>query len=217
MRICYVSLVGVAVLLSGCLGGGDRHGPYGPTADFQPWPPPEIVQSGPIPVHAPESYVWDGSEYVGLYGDQHVYWNSGTWDVCGAVMLERIHGWETDHPAWRSEAVSYYRGRDPVPVIHGLAVPYDEELIGSDTVNTMPPGTLAAFCGLGPARPTLMESINKALGIMDLIWVESPSLPGTELWYNGVVNGSSAAGQAWRPHLQAGPTMNKESESRRSV
>lgn len=111
--MCYVSLVGVAVLLSGCLVAVRPYGPYGPTAAFQPFPPAELVQSGPIPVHAPESYVWDGYEYVGLYGDQYVFWNAGAWDVCGAVMLGRFHGWESYHPAWRSHAVPYYRGRYP--------------------------------------------------------------------------------------------------------
>jgi hypothetical protein len=41
----------------------------------------------PVVPYAPESYVWDGYEYVGLYGDQYVCWNAGAWVVCDAVML----------------------------------------------------------------------------------------------------------------------------------
>ena len=90
MKAYYVSLVGVAVLLSGCLVGVRPYGPYGPTVAFQPYPPPVVVPTpAPMPVvpYAPESYVWDGYEYVGLYGDQYVCWNAGAWVVCDAVML----------------------------------------------------------------------------------------------------------------------------------
>jgi len=113
MKMCCVSLVGAAVLLSACQVAVRPYGAGFTVVPFQPFAPPELVQSGPIPVHAPQDYVWDGYEYVGLYGDQYVYWNSGAWDVCGAVMLARFHGWEGYHPAWRSHAVSYYHGRRP--------------------------------------------------------------------------------------------------------
>lgn len=116
MKLYYVSLVAVAGLLSGCLVGVRPYGPYGPTVAFQPFPPPVVVQT-PVPMviapNVPESYVWDGYEYVGLYGDQYVFWNAGAWAFCDPVMLGRFHGWERYHPAWRAHATPYRRGGRP--------------------------------------------------------------------------------------------------------
>jgi hypothetical protein len=109
----YVSLIAAAVLLSGCYVGIR---PYGPTVAVQPLPPPVVVQTpAPMPVvsYAPEYYSWDGYEYVGLYGDQYVYWNAGAWVVCDGVRLGRFHGWERYHPGWRTHAIHYRHGREP--------------------------------------------------------------------------------------------------------
>ena len=46
---------------------------------------------------------------------------------------------------------------------------YVEELIGPDTVNTLPPATLDAFRDHGCARPTLTEQVEEAISIMDLV------------------------------------------------
>jgi transaldolase/glucose-6-phosphate isomerase len=46
---------------------------------------------------------------------------------------------------------------------------YVEELIGPDTVNTMPPATLDAFRDHGRFRPTLTENVEEAIRIMDLV------------------------------------------------
>jgi len=113
MKKDYVSLVAVVVLFSGCLVGVR---PYGPNVALQPYPPPVVVQTpGPMPVvtYAPAEYTWDGYEYVGLYGNQYVYWNAGGWVVCDAAILGRFHGWERYHPAWRAHAIHYHRGHDP--------------------------------------------------------------------------------------------------------
>jgi transaldolase/glucose-6-phosphate isomerase len=56
---------------------------------------------------------------------------------------------------------------------------YVEELIGPDTVNTMPPATLDAFRDHGRARPTLVENVEEAISIMDL--VEQVGIPFREL------------------------------------
>ncbi len=58
-------------------------------------------------------------------------------------------------------------------------VVYVEELIGPDTVNTMPPATLEAFRNHGRARPTLTENVEEAISIMDL--VEQVGIPFKEL------------------------------------
>jgi transaldolase len=41
-------------------------------------------------------------------------------------------------------------------------VKYVEELVGPDTVNTMPPATMDAFRGHGKARPSLTEGVEEA-------------------------------------------------------
>ena len=50
----------------------------------------------------PDSYAWDGYEYVGLVGDQYYYLGPGNvWLFCEPFRLERFHGWERGHADWR--------------------------------------------------------------------------------------------------------------------
>jgi hypothetical protein len=102
-----ISLFGLmAALAAGC------------TVSFVPArvyvPPPQVV----VTVGMPESYVWDGVEYVGVVGDQYMYLGPGNvWLVCDPVRLGRFHGWEGGHPDWRRSAVRNEgrnaRGRAP--------------------------------------------------------------------------------------------------------
>lgn len=111
MKTYRISLVVLAGLLTGCV---VRVRPYG--VAVAPVPPPVVVEAPGAPpavAYVPDSYIWDGYEYVGLYGDQYVYWNGGAWLMCDPVILGRFHGWERYHPAWRSHAIPYHRGRDP--------------------------------------------------------------------------------------------------------
>jgi hypothetical protein len=76
--------------------------------------PPEAV----VTVGVPESYVWDGVEFVGVVGGQYMYLGpGGAWLVCEPFRLERFHGWERGHPDWRRTAVHNAgrnaRGRGP--------------------------------------------------------------------------------------------------------
>jgi transaldolase/glucose-6-phosphate isomerase len=48
-------------------------------------------------------------------------------------------------------------------------VMYVEELIGSDTVNTMPPETLAAFRDHGRSQPTLESGMAEAKSVLDAL------------------------------------------------
>jgi len=60
----------------------------------------------------PESYVWDGVEFVGLVGDQYFYLGPGNvWLVAEPFRLERFHGWERDHRDWRDHATPNDRFR----------------------------------------------------------------------------------------------------------
>ncbi len=90
----------------------------GCSVSFAPSPvyvaPPQAV----VTVGVPESYVWDGVEYVGVMGDQYMYLGpGGVWLVCDPVRLGRFHGWEGDHREWRRTAVRNVgrdaRGRAP--------------------------------------------------------------------------------------------------------
>jgi hypothetical protein len=68
----------------------------------------------------PDSYAWDGYEYVGLVGDQYFYLGPGdVWLVCDPFRLDRFHGWERGHPDWRAHAIRNDRFRKDahVPVI----------------------------------------------------------------------------------------------------
>src|SRR6185436_13345021 len=55
---------------------------------------------------------------------------------------------------------------------------YVEELIGPDTVNTMPPITYAAFRDHGEARPGLTESLSAASRTMEIVEEAGMSMDG---------------------------------------
>jgi transaldolase/glucose-6-phosphate isomerase len=55
-------------------------------------------------------------------------------------------------------------------------VVYIEELIGPDTVNTVPPATLEAFRDHGRARPSLTEDVAGARRVMDALAAAGISL-----------------------------------------
>ena len=75
---------------------------------YAPPPPPVVV----APVMIPDSYVWDGYEYVGVVGGQYYYLGPDNfWLVCEPFRLERFHAWEGGHPDWRSHAVRNDRFR----------------------------------------------------------------------------------------------------------
>jgi hypothetical protein len=108
--MCLLSIVGVG-LVSGCVVE-----PNGEVA-FQPFvivaPAPVVVAPAPVAlVMVPDSYAWDGYEYVGLVGDQYFYLGSGdVWLVCDPLRLDRFHGWEGGHPDWRSHSTRNDRFR----------------------------------------------------------------------------------------------------------
>jgi transaldolase len=56
-------------------------------------------------------------------------------------------------PLWASTSTKNPAYRDVI---------YVEELIGPDTVNTLPPATLEAFRDHGEVRPSVMESVAEA-------------------------------------------------------
>jgi len=75
-----------------------------------PAPPPVVVVTAPAPVVTvavvPDSYVWDGTEYVGIVGDQYYYLGpDNAWVVMDPPRLARFHVWVGAHGDWRSHAI----------------------------------------------------------------------------------------------------------------
>ena len=78
---------------------------------------------------------------------------------------------------------------------------YVEELIGPDTVNTMPPATLDAFRDHGRVRLTLTENVEEAISIMYL--VEQVGIPFKELTDKLLVDGVKQFAEAFDKLLKA--------------
>ena len=89
-----------------------------------PPPPPVVVVPAPavtVEVGVPDSYVWDGDEYVGVIGSDYFYLGPGNvWIACDPVRLERFHGWEKGHADWRDHAIRNVNYRNDA---HGHNVP----------------------------------------------------------------------------------------------
>ena len=75
---------------------------YAPAA---PPAPPAPVVVAPAYAYAPDYYAWDGYEYVGVNGDQYVYWGGSAWIICDPVRVERFHVWIGHNPGWRARAI----------------------------------------------------------------------------------------------------------------
>ena len=100
-----------------------------PTVVISPPIPPAVVVSPPVAtvVVAPDDYVWDGYEYVGVVDGQYYYLGpSDTWIVCDPVRMQHFQIYERDHPDWRSHMThnvkyhnmdrSYYNHSQPQPM-----------------------------------------------------------------------------------------------------
>jgi len=105
---------GGLVLLSGCVVEPNGRMAFQPFVVVAPTP---VVYAAPPPVEVapvmvPDSYAWDGYEYVGLVGDQYYYLGAGNvWLFCDPFRLGRFHGWEGGHRDWRDHAVRNDRYR----------------------------------------------------------------------------------------------------------
>ena len=76
-------------------------------------PAPVVTVPAPaVTVEVPDSYVWDGTEYVGVVGSSFFYLGPGNvWLALDAPRLARFHDWERGHADWRTHAIrnSLYR------------------------------------------------------------------------------------------------------------
>jgi transaldolase / glucose-6-phosphate isomerase len=102
------------------------------------------------------------------------------------------HGAQTQRLLWASTGTKNSNYSD---------VLYVEELIGPDTVNTMPPATLDAFRDHGRARCSLTEDLEEALTIMVL--VEKVGIPFKELISKLLDDGVKQFAGAFAKLLQA--------------
>jgi hypothetical protein len=114
-KIHYPLGISSIVTLAFVLGAGCVVQPDGRLA-FEPVviaPAPVVVEPAPpAPVFVPDTYVWDGYEYVGIIGDQYFYLGPGNvWLVCEPFRLERFQGWVGAHPDWRYHAIRNDRYR----------------------------------------------------------------------------------------------------------
>ena len=75
-------------------------------------PPPAVTVQVPAPappmvqIGVPDSYVWDGYEYVGVVGDQFYYLGPNrVWLTLDPMRLDRWRHWEIRHADWRDHAI----------------------------------------------------------------------------------------------------------------
>ena len=111
------------------------------------------------------------------------------------------HGAQTQRLLWASTGTKNPNYRD---------VLYVEELIGPDTVNTMPPATLDAFRDHGRIRPTLTENVEEAIRILDL--AAEAGISFKELTDKLLVDGLKQFGDAFDKLLEATDHSGKASD-----
>jgi hypothetical protein len=99
----------------------------GPTVGVQiTVPAPVIVAPAPaVTVQTvPDSYVWDGTENVGIVGSQYYYLGPGNvWLTLDGPRVTRFHEWERGHADWRTHAIRNDRFRRDA---HGHEVPFHD-------------------------------------------------------------------------------------------
>jgi hypothetical protein len=70
---------------------------------------PSVVIPAPgisVNIGVPETYTWDGYEYVGVIGSQYYYLGPGNvWTILPADRLTRFRVWEKEHHDWRDHAI----------------------------------------------------------------------------------------------------------------
>lgn len=103
--VAFLAAVGLATALAPLNAAGS-------TVVVTPTPPAATV----APV-VPESYVWDGNEYVGVVGDNYYYLGPGNvWMTMDKQQMRRFEKWEHNHKDWRAHEthnVKYRNGPPP--------------------------------------------------------------------------------------------------------
>jgi transaldolase len=107
-------------------------------------------------------------------------------------LLLKAKGARVQRPLWASTSTKNPAYRDVI---------YIEELIGPDTVNTVPPQTLVAFLDHGTVRPSLEEDLDGAR--KSLAKLEKLGISMAEVTYELEVDGVKAFADAFTVLLKA--------------
>ena len=92
-----------------------------PVVTVQVPAPPAVTVEATVP----DSYVWDGVEFVGVVGGQYYYLGAGNvWLPFDAVRVARFHDWEKAHADWRTHAIRNELYRHDA---HGHEVPLHDD------------------------------------------------------------------------------------------
>lgn len=86
-----------------------------------------VVNPTPVMTPAfPNSYVWDGRQYVGLVGNQYYYLGPGNaWVMMDPARMNHFRGWSRANPNWRNRAIrnTRYRTMAPPPIVRPHQLP----------------------------------------------------------------------------------------------
>lgn len=88
--------------------------------------PPAIPRNSPQALAVPQTYVWDGFEFVGRVGSQYYYIGpNNTWMVLDGVRLRRFQRWQKADPNWQQRQIrnTRYFQIQPVPAATPLRNP----------------------------------------------------------------------------------------------
>ena len=115
-------------------------------------------------------------------------------DIYGAARWKALaaKGAQTQRLLWASTSTKNPKYRD---------VMYVEELIGPDTVDTIPPATFDAFRDHGRVRPSLTESVDEAAKVMTSL--EKAGVSMKEVTEKLVVDGVKLFADAFKQLLEA--------------
>ena len=87
--------------------------------------PPVVTVPAPVVIvnaGVPDDYTWDGTEYVGMVGDQYYYLGPDhVWLTLDAPRLARFHDWSRGHADWRTHAIRNDKYRRDA---HGHEAPF---------------------------------------------------------------------------------------------
>jgi hypothetical protein len=123
MNAKIISVLGVASLATCTLVAGPFIVVQPPVVVVNP--PPPVVS---VTVGVPDDYVWDGTEYVGLVGNQYYYLGPNhVWLTVDAPRLARFNGWARNHGDWRLHAIRNDKYRSDA---HGHVVPFRDVRAG---------------------------------------------------------------------------------------
>jgi len=121
-KLKIIAVLGMASLTTGTLMAGPLLVIQSPVVVVSP---PVVALPAPVVivnVGVPDDYAWDGTEYVGMVGDQYYYLGPDhAWLTLDAPRLARFHDWARGHADWRTHAIHNVQYRRDA---HGHDVPF---------------------------------------------------------------------------------------------